>query len=268
MIRVGTFNAHGFDNAKIKDERIAGIMADIVRQFDVVAIQEIDTSDPFALKRFMKRVNSTGRDFRLILGTPQPNVGVDQQSAIFYDASTIELENRQYYHVNDPDNTINRDPLVAWFRTRPKDGDAYTFTLVNVHLDPQSTSNEMLRVAQIFRAVRNDGRHEDDVILAGDFGISASQLNDLAIGQGLQAVNVDLATDTRSSAQYDNFMLDPLATSEFTGETGVFDFLKIYNLTLDQALKVSDHLPVWAEFEVVENGASGLFARTPDATTR
>ena len=55
-------------------------------------------------------------------------------------------------------------------------------------------------------------------------------------------------------------MLDPLATSEFTGETGIYDFLKIYNLTLQQALTISDHVPVWAEFEVTENGTIGQFA--------
>ena len=44
------------------------------------------------------------------------------------------------------------------------------------------------------------------------------------------------------------------ATSEYAGRSGVFDFMREYNLTLEQALQVSDHLPVWAEFSVLEGG--------------
>lgn len=268
VIRVGSFNAHRFNDAKIKDERVAAVMANIINQFDVIAIQEIDTTNSFALKRFVKRVNATGRNFRIVTGSNQPSAGPDQQSAILYDASTIELEDKQFYHVNDPDEVMTRDPLVAWFRTRNSGDEAFTFTLVNVHFEPQSSTNEMLQVSEIFRAVRNDGRMEDDVILAGDFGVSSIALNQVAIGQGLQAINVDLPTDTNASKQFDNFMLDPLATSEFTGETGVYDFLKIYNLTLEQAMMVSDHLPVWAEFDVVENGTLGQFAFRNDRSAR
>ena len=260
VIRIGSFNAHRFNEAKMKDERVAAVMANIISQFDVLAIQEIDNSSPFAMKRFLRRLNSTGRQFQIVTGSNQPGIGPDQQSAILYDASTIELEDQQFYHVNDPDEVMVRDPLVAWFRTRNSGDQAFTFTLVNVHLEPQSPANEVLRISEIFRAVRNDGRNEDDVILAGDFGVSAMQLNQMAIAQGLQAVNVDLPTNTNGSEQFDNFMLDPLATSEFTGETGIYDFLKIYNLTLQQALTISDHVPVWAEFEVTENGTIGQFA--------
>ena len=267
VIRIGSFNANGFDETKMKDPRIVAVISDVIRHFDVVAIQEIDSSNQFALKRFVNGLNATGRDFKIIRGTPQSGMPSTEQAAILFDASTLELQNGQYYHINDPDNLMKRDPLVAWFRTRA-DSQAFTFTLVNVHLDPKSSKDEALQLNQIFRAVRNDGRQEDDVILAGDFGCSGKQLNELAIEQGLQAVNVDDSTDTSASNQLDNFMLDPLATGEFTGETGVFDFMKIYNLTLTQALTVSDHLPIWAEFEVFETGGNERVAETQDSAQR
>ena len=259
VIRIGSFNADQFDESKMKDPLIAAMVLDIIRQFDVIALQEVDTRDPFAMKRFVNDLNETGRQFDVVSGTRQHPDGAQHQSAILYDASTIELDRGQFYHINDPDNVIARDPLVAWFRTRAE-GNAFTFSLVNVHLDAQSTEQEVLQVSQIFRAVRNDGRMEDDVILAGDFGVSAAVLNEVALSNGLQAINGDASTSTRSTAQLDNFMLDPLATSEFTGETGVLDFMKVYNLTLAQALNISDHLPVWADFEVFENGAPGRVA--------
>lgn len=267
VIRIGSFNANGFDDNKMKDAKTVSVMADIIRQFDVVALQEFDSSSPFALKRFVKQLNASGRDFEILRGASQVGMTDQQQAAILYDASTIELESSQYYHINDPDNVLARDPLVAWFRTRANEN-AFTFTLVNVHLTSQGEKPEVSQINQIFRAVRNDGRGEDDVILAGDFGISGIQLNELAVSQGLQAVNVDVPTDTSSTSQLDNFLLDPLATSEFTGDSGVFDFLKLFNFTLEQAMFVSDHMPVWAEFEVFEHDSADRFANTENKSQR
>jgi hypothetical protein len=65
----------------------------------------------------------------------------------------------------------------------------------------------------------------------------------------------DTATNTRGNNHYDNILLDVRATSEFTGQSGAFDFLRQFNLTVEQALLISDHLPVWAEFSVQEGGA-------------
>jgi endonuclease/exonuclease/phosphatase family metal-dependent hydrolase len=267
LVRIGAFNTDQLDEARMKDPRVAAVMFEIIRQFDVVALQELDTTSPFAVKRFLKALNGTGRDFQIV-SAPLPAPDRPRQSlAILYDASTVELVDGHHYQVNDPDEIVACDPLVAWFRTRAEQG-AFTFTLVNVQFDPHSKTDEILQISQIFRAVRNDGRGEDDVILAGDFGVTAAQLNETATTHGLQAVNVDAATATNGTAQGDNLMLDPLATSEFTGETGVFDFMKVYNLTLTEALSISDHLPVWADFEVFENTAPGRFANRGTGDSR
>ena len=56
------------------------------------------------------------------------------------------------------------------------------------------------------------------------------------------------------------------ATSEYMGRWGVFDLMAEYGLTRDEALRVSDHLPVWAEFSVYE--ATGPVASRPAVQTR
>jgi deoxyribonuclease-1-like protein len=53
---------------------------------------------------------------------------------------------------------------------------------------------------------------------------------------------------------YDNLVFDGRATSEFTGRSGVLDLMVEYGLSEEQALEVSDHFPVWAEFSVFESG--------------
>ena len=70
-------------------------------------------------------------------------------------------------------------------------------------------------------------------------------------------------TNTRGDKTYDNILFDRNATTEYLGQAGVLDVVREFNLTQEQALKVSDHLPIWAEFSVYEGGRPGNVAARP-----
>jgi hypothetical protein len=99
--------------------------------------------------------------------------------------------------------------------------------------------------------------------MLGDFNANDRHLGQLGQISGLAAVVSNAPTNTRGNAQYDNILFERQATTEFTGRGGVFDFLRQYNLTLEQALAVSDHLPVWAEFSIHEGALGGPVAGRP-----
>jgi endonuclease/exonuclease/phosphatase family metal-dependent hydrolase len=161
--------------------------------------------------------------------------------------------------VLDPEQLLIRPPFVGWFRTvGPPPDRALTFSLVNLHLDASRPEAELAFLQQLHRAVRNDGRGEDDVILLGDFNAGDRLLDASTRKSQLVRIVTGHPTNTRGTCQYDNILFDGQATVEYLGNSGVFDFLRHFNLTLDQALTISDHLPVWAEFSVVEGGMGTL----------
>jgi deoxyribonuclease-1-like protein len=150
---------------------------------------------------------------------------------------------------------LHRPPFVGWFRVRgPPPDQAFTFTLVNVHTDPDEVAEEMRVLDDVFFKVRDDGRNEDDLILLGDFNADDQHLDELGRVSGMMAAISRTPTNTRQTQQYDNLVFQFPATSEYAGRSGVFDFLREFNLTIEQALQVSDHLPVWAEFSMHEGG--------------
>ena len=74
-----------------------------------------------------------------------------------------------------------------------------------------------------------------------------------------------MTTNTRRSKTYDNLIFDTRTTTEYTGTWGVLDLQNTFGLSLDKALEVSDHNPVWAAFRPWETrltagvpGSSGL----------
>ncbi len=161
--------------------------------------------------------------------------------------------------MNDPDDLFHRPPLVASFRVRgPPPEQAFTFTLIDIHTEPAEAKAEVKsRWRKSYRAVRNDGRGEDDVILLGDLNADEKKFGMLQQIPNMTWIISGVPTNTRRTETYDNMLFDRAATIEFTGRAGVFDLVREFNLTEQQALEVSDHFPIWAEFSAYEGGQPG-----------
>jgi endonuclease/exonuclease/phosphatase family metal-dependent hydrolase len=265
-LRIASFNIQVLGPAKASQADIVELLAHIIRQFDVIAIQELRSEDPAVVQRLLAAVNRDGRAYAC---TASPALGRQvnlERYLVLYDERTVRLESPQGYVVHDPDDLLRREPLVAWFRTRHTDPrQAFTFSLVNVHLDASRPREELAYLSQLFRAIRNDGRNEDDVIILGDFNAAEQDLQHALRSAGLTWAIRGRTTNTRGTRQYDNVLFDTLATSEFTGSAGVWDFLKEMNLTMQDALRISDHLPVWCEFSSTEGAMESVAPTAPHA---
>jgi endonuclease/exonuclease/phosphatase family metal-dependent hydrolase len=260
-IRIASFNIQVFGTSKVSNEPVMEILARTIRQFDVVAIQEIRSKSQDVVPQLVKLVNSSGRRYDFVIGERQGRTTSKEQYAYLFDSERIEVDRNQLYSILDPDDLLHRPPYIAWFRVRgPPPEQAFTFTLVNVHTDPDEVSDEVNVLDDVFHLVRDDGRGEDDVILLGDLNADDQHLGELGQISGMVAAISGVPTNTRQSKQYDNLVFHTTATNEFRGRSGVFDFMREYNLTQDQALQVSDHLPVWAEFSIYEGGVQPAVA--------
>jgi len=259
FIRIASFNIQVFGEKKASQPEIMMTLGKIVREFDLVAIQEIRSQDERLLVRFVSQLNETGRRFCFVISPRLGSSSYKEQYAFIFDTQTVQLDGSHSYTIYDPDDLLRREPHVGWFRTNHADArQAFTFSLVNLHLDSRTPDREIQHLNQIFRAIRNDGRGEDDVIIVGDFNLPGAEIGPRAERSGLTWLINNQPTNVRNTRQYDNIIIDRLATTEFTGRSGVFDFLREYNLSMDQALRVSDHLPVWAEFALTEGDAHSL----------
>ncbi len=254
-IRIASFNLEAFGPTKAEKPAVLEIIACTIRRFDVVALQEVRTDRPDVLQRLLEQVNATGQHYALLAGPRVGRTSSKEQFVFVFDQATIEVDRSAAYTVDDPDDLLHRPPFVGWFRVRgPAPDQAFTFTLMNIHTDPDEVDDEIRVLDNVFFSVRDDGRGEDDLILVGDFNADDQHLGELGRVSGMMAAISRLPTNTRQTQQYDNLLFQLPATSEYAGRSGVFDFLREYNLTLEQALQVSNHLPVWAEFSMHEGG--------------
>lgn len=268
-IKICSFNIQVFGTSKLGKPQVMDVLAKIVRQFDLVAIQEVRSTDQTVVPRFVELINAEGARYDFVIGPRLGRTTSKEQYAFIFNTDRIEIDPASIYTVDDPQDSLHREPLVSRFRVRgvPSEN-AFTFTLVDIHTDPDETATELDALADVFVGVQRNGSGEDDVILLGDLNVDEYHFGRLGQLPGIGYAVTGVMTNTRRNEMYDNIVFDQRATAEYTGKWGVVDLQKEFNLTEQAALEVSDHCPVWSEFAVYEGGAAPLVAGRSGSTPR
>ncbi len=252
-VYIASFNIQVFGESKLSKPDVVEILVQLVRQFDIVAIQEVRAQSDEILPRFLAAINANGARYQYLIGPRLGRTNSTEQYAFIYDSSRIEADPASVGTIADPNDLLHREPFVARFRPRTNNPDrAFTFWLVDMHTDPDEVKQEVDVLADVFQLMKGARPDEDDVILLGDLNASEKQLGRLGQLPGIGWVVSGVPTNTQKSKTYDNLIYDTSATREYTGRWGVVDIESIFGVSRDQALRVSDHLPVWAEFDVWE----------------
>jgi exonuclease III len=260
-IRIATFNLDGLDDAKLARPLVGDAMARIVPRFDVVALQGIRSKDRGVLVRLVEQVNATGKYYDFAVCPTLDRDPGGPYNAMLWDKTTIEVDRLTVHSVEDTARRFRVKPLVGSFRVRgPPEKEAFTFKLVNVLVDVERAAAELDLLADVFRAVRESDPNEDDIILLGDLEADPAHLGRLGRVPNLTAAVTAIPTTTRGTQLADNILFDRLATVEYTGQSGVLDLIRELNLSPQDAVGISEHLPVWAEFSSYEGGQAGHVA--------
>jgi endonuclease/exonuclease/phosphatase family metal-dependent hydrolase len=265
-ILIASYNVQVFGKSKEQKTPVMQTLAGVMRNFDLIAIQEIRIDDDDFLRRYLTYYLNplSGRSYDFVLGPRLGRSPSKEQYAFIYDTARVEVNPNHIYTVRDPNDLLHREPLVAMFRARgPVPQEAFTFVLTNIHTDPDEVETEINDLAKAYHAVREAANGEDDIIVLGDLNADDRNLGELGRIPGIQPLVSGIYTNTRQTAQYDNILIHRPSTAEFVGRSGVFDTTRQFNLTHEQSLEVSDHFPVWAEFSVYESAAPGRVAQRP-----
>lgn len=249
-LRIATFNLQVFGKTKSRHLPTLQNLARICRQFDLIAVQEIVGPDQDSVPLLVEEINRIGPRYAYLASVPLGRSAYKQQFAFIYNRDLLEVDLTRCCAIEDPDDLFEYPPFVGFFQVRDSAADQpFRFTLVNCQVDAENPHQELQLLGKVHSLVEGNGRDEDDVILLGSFQADSDTLNLLLGPSGLTtALDQGQFTDTRLATQLDNMVFRRATTSELVGRAEVFRFMRRFNLSLQQALEVSDRLPVWAEF--------------------
>ncbi len=264
--------------------RALAIIAEIISRLDVVAIQEV-RRDISGLRLLLDML---GPQWGVIISdVNEGREGNAERLTFLYDRRRVTPSGLAGELVLPPDwgnqaiQQFARTPYAVSFRAGEE-----AFILVTVHIkygsgDPNERIPELEAFAEwIANWGQQETRYHQDIIVLGDFNIDrrddprfeAFASRGLNVPPALRDVSTNLATGKKAK-YYDQigWFMGQL-NMEFTGRAGTVNFAKAVfkELTLSQmSYRVSDHLPLWAEFSIDRSRfylmqALGLDASLPD----
>ena len=267
-ILIASFNIQAFGKKKLADPWVIGHIVSLIRLFDVVAIQEVRAEDQTTVPTLIKMINANGARYDYLLGPRLGRSVSKEQYAYIYDTARVVSGPDAVYTIEDDADLLHREPLVARFVTRVQPGvRPFSFSLVNMHTDPDEVKTEIPVMHTVLKGIREFeyySAREDDVILMGDLNAGPKQFGELGRIPGIFWTIDNEPTNTIRKSIYDNIIFDRGLTNEFTGNSGVLDVCELFGIKVDEALRISDHLPIWAEFTIGEQdpGASTQFVES------
>jgi hypothetical protein len=89
-LRMATFNLHLFGQHKAENPFVIETVAKILRQYDIVALQEICTKQQDLLPLLIERINQSDRRFDYVIGPRVGRTDNKEQFAFVFDTQTLE----------------------------------------------------------------------------------------------------------------------------------------------------------------------------------
>ena len=244
---IATFNIQNFGQIKMDKTDVVDTLAMIVRQFDIVAVQEISDKSNQTAGAFLKVVNANGARYKLSCsertGLQPDDRKSAEQYAYYYDSRTVTLTDAALY--NDVNDDFQREPYVASFTRK---SDSLNFVVCTIHTSPEQAVAEIAALAKVAKWIPTHFKNAKRVIFCGDFNASCSYaspeaLQALAIHKSPYYWVVPDDADTNLSASacaYDRFVV----TDNLRSMIGGWEVYRAF-----KSKKVSDHWPVVLKIE-------------------
>lgn len=251
-IKIAAFNIQIFGRTKRAKTEVMDVLADTVREFDVVLVQEIRDSSETTAPIFLDHINALdGPDYDFIRSERLGRSSSKEAYAYFYNTETVSYLDGTAHVWKDTSDVFEREPYIAQFKAG-----MFDFTLVGIHTKPDDTAHEIGNLTVVFDALQEND--DKDIIVMGDFNADGSYYDEDDMGQPLRdssytwVIGDDVDTMTKTDWTYDRIvLLDSTYSSEYVSDSsGVYDFQTIYGLNQTFTEDVSDHFPVYAEFQV------------------
>lgn len=234
-----------------KTDAEIGAMAQILRGYDIVALQEVVAKDPAgaqAVARLADALNRTGFqwDYQVSDPTRSSSSYISERYAFLWKPSRVRQVGRAYPD-GELQDVVEREPFIASFRKR---GENTVFHIINFHSRPynQQPEREIIRFLSYPRRFRSSR-----LLLAGDFNLDERHpvwepFYELGMKSALKSSPTTLKRKCIES-QYLNHAIDNIYFYPGIQKTaaGSIDFVETCE-NLEQARRISDHLPVFIVF--------------------
>jgi len=253
-VKIAAFNVQIFGEAKSQKGDVMTVLTKIVREFDIVLIQEIRDASGQTIPNFVEKINQLeGPDYSFINSERLGRTTSKEAYAYVYNTETVQFIQGSDYVYNDVNDVFEREPYIASFKIG-----SFDFMLVGIHTKPDDAYNEIGNLTLVVSSIQAAKPNEKDIIVMGDFNADGTYFDEDDTSNLFKAseykwlIRNDMDTMVKTDYTYDRIVvLDATFNHEYDANTAqVFYFDQVYGLNNQTFVsEVSDHYPIFAQYK-------------------
>jgi endonuclease/exonuclease/phosphatase family metal-dependent hydrolase len=243
-----SWNLENFGKSK-SDQEIAFI-ANTIKDCDIVTIQEVVAGNggTQAVARLADELNRKGTKWDYRISNPtSSNAYKTERYAFLWKTSSLKLKGKpwleQKYHLE-----IDREPYFATFEIKGKNVTIVTFHAITKNKQPETEIKYFKLLPQEYPNL--------NLLFTGDFNCPQSHsVFDPLKKIGYAPILKNQKTSLKMKRKGENYLASEFDNMFYNTSTLNFiksDVILFYQkfVTLKEARKVSDHIPIWLEFSL------------------
>lgn len=245
QISMVTWNVKHFGKSKTEEQ--LNKIADLLKNHDLVAIQEVVASNAGAraVSKLARILNEKGAKWDYAISHPTQSTGQrSERYAYFWKTSKLKLKGSPFLE-DQYANQIEREPFLATFIYENK-----IFSVVNFHALPKKSQPET--EIKYFKFFKN--HYNGIVFFVGDFNLpqSHSVFNPIK-KDGFKALFENQKTTLKQKCKGNVCLANPLdhifydVNKVNIKEKGAILFYEDYE-NIQEARKLTDHIPIYIKF--------------------
>lgn len=253
QLKVSSWNLQNFGKTKTESE--INYVAEVLKNFDVVALQEIvaGSGGSKAVVRLAEQLNRKGEKWEYIISEPtqSSSVQASERYAFLWKPARVKKVERGWLDQHYVDE-IDREPFLADFSFNGN-----VFTLVNYHAIPKKKQPET--EIKYFKFLTGKYSNKNLVFL-GDFNVPESHtvFNPLkktgylpVLINQKTTMKMECVGDDCLASEYDNIFFNSRKLQLLNA--GVVLIYKSFP-DMKAVRRISDHIPVWADLIFTSGG--------------
>jgi len=228
---IAGFNVQVLGKTKMNKQIAETYLPAIIKQFDIVAIQELRDSSGEAIEE----LHSYLPNYEMILSKRLGRTTSKEQYVVFYKEGEV-LNERVYPDVEDD---FEREPYIVFMEVNEEQ-----FSLIIIHVKPSDAEAEIVALQKVINYTQKE-YNDTDFILLGDLNADCGYYDESQdnLRQYEWVIDNDLDTTIGSTV----CTYDRIITNMGWVQGGIYDYKTNFGLTQDEAEIISDHYPVVVE---------------------
>jgi len=246
-ITLVTWNLCNFGKSKSSEE--IAFIANELKSADIVAIQEVSTTDfgAQAVAKLADELNRKGAKWDYVISNPTNGAGKERY-AYLWKTSKISISGKGFL-AEELDKEFDREPFMARFSIGKSKILLATLHAVPKDKNPAEECKYLFMLEKLYP--------NENILIMGDFNLSEKEeaftslkkegYNSAIINQKTSLKMKPSKTGEKLGNEYDNIFYEYQLVEKLNA--GIYEFYKKF-VDLKTARTISDHVPVYLQFKI------------------